>query len=166
MNNPAFISAVIARPHGESWTGRYVHAHGAPDDLGPILHRLARNAHADGPDGIDALTRLLLDEHCGWDRLDPDAHGTRLGQCRCHDPKRPALKWPDTEVTLPGRCTADYAYILTPARLEIEVRIGADWEPLDRADYTRETPSIGFAAMVERARELTEAHLWDTDFLN
>lgn len=157
----ASITAVIARPDGASWIGRYVHGYGAPSDLGPILHRLAHDHRHD----INALTRSLLDEHCGWNRIEPGDH--RLGDCRCHDPQPAAPSWPDTAPLTPGQpARARYAYILAPAALHVQVRINGDWRRIGRAAYTRATDHIRFELMAERARALNEAHAWDTDPLN
>jgi hypothetical protein len=161
MSTSACTQAVIARPDGESWHGRYVYSYGAPADLGPILHRLARERRAD----IDALTHALLDEHYGWNHLDP--HGEHLGNCRCHDPEPAAPTWPDTAPLTPGQCArARYAYILTAAALHIEVRVDGDWHALGRADYTREPDADWFDELTTRARDLTEAAAWANDLLN
>ncbi|MBR7830627.1 hypothetical protein KDK95_30275 [Actinospica sp. MGRD01-02] len=166
MSTPVDITAVIARPNGAGWSGRYVRSYGAPTDLGPLLHRLAHDAHvASGQYGIEELTRTLIETHYGWNRIEPD--GERLGDCRCHEPEVPTPSWPDDEPMLPGRCaTARYAYILTATGLQVLVRINGDWNNLGRAAYTRETARVRFDLMVERARQLNAAHLGDTDSLN
>jgi hypothetical protein len=168
MSSPMDITAVIARPNGASWTGRYVRSYGAPTDLGPLLHRLSHDAHAaSGQHGIDALTSTLIDTHYGWNRIEPEAGGEKLGDCRCHEPDVPTPSWPDDAPMLPGlSAKARYAYILTATGLRVEVRINGDWKNLGRAAYTRETERVRFDLMVERARQLNEAHLWDTDPLN
>jgi hypothetical protein len=164
MTTPAAITAVIARPHPTTtWTGRYVYSFGAPTDLGPILHRLAHAAHA--ADGIDALARALLDEHYGWNRLDPV--GERLGECRCHDPVPAAPSWPDTAPLSPGQCgRAQYAYLLTPTHLRVDTRVNGAWRHLGQAAYTRPTTAVRFDRMSERAHTLHEAHAFATDPLN
>ncbi|WP_034270834.1 hypothetical protein [Actinospica robiniae] len=166
MNNPAAITAVIARPRAGSWEGRYVLAYGAPVDLGPLLHRLARDAHAArGTDGITALAAALIDEHVCWEEIAPTHE--RLGACRCHTPEPVAVTGLDAQMLTPGQPrTARYAYLLTPAGLRVEVRVNGDWLKLGRASYTRETGRIRFDLMAERARELREAHAWDTDPAN
>jgi len=166
MSSPAAITAVIARPHARSWQGRYVLGYGAPVDLGPLIHRLARDAHAArGADGVTALAAALIDAHVCWERIDPD--GERLGVCRCHAPSPAVVSDLDAQMLLPGRArTARYAYLLTPAGLRVEVRVNGDWLRLGRASYTRETARIRFDLMAERARELREAHGWDTDPAN
>ena len=167
MSNPASITAVIARPHGtDSWQGRYILGYGAPVDLGPVLHRLAARAHADnGADGISALAAALIDEHVCWEQIEPD--GERLGACRCHNPEPVAVKVLDSQMLTPGQArTARYAYLLHPKGLRIEVQINGDWLKLGRASYTRDTGGIRFDLMAERARELREAHAWDTDPAN
>jgi hypothetical protein len=166
MSNPAAITAVIARPSGASWQGRYVLGYGAPVDLGPIIHRLAHEANAaHGPDGITALAAALIDQHVCWERIEPE--GERLGACRCHNPQPVEVKALDAQMLLPGLArTARYAYLLHPKGLRIEVQVNGDWLKLGRASYTRETSGIRFDLMAERARELREAHAWDTDPAN
>lgn len=163
MNTPAAIRAVIARPDGPDWKGRYVHGFGAPTDLGPVLYRFARNAHgADRQGGITTLTWLLLDAHQGWNRIGPVCG--RLGDCRCHHPTPAALSWPDTQMLTPGQCArADYAYILAPGALHIQARIDGDWTELDRADYTREPDPAWFQALTIRVRDLLDAAAWAND---
>lgn len=167
MSNPAAITAVIARPHGtDSWQGRYILGYGAPVDLGPTLHRLARDAHAaDGPDGITALAAALIDEHVCWEQIEPD--DARLGRCRCHNPEPVCVKALDAQMLSPGQCrTARYAYLLYPEALRVEVQVNGDWRGLGRASYTRDSSRIRFDLMAARAREMREAHAWDTDPLN
>lgn len=166
MSTASSIRAVIARPDGRAWKGRFVHQFGAPIDLGPILHRLAHDAHAaDGQDGIATLARALIDEHTGWNRIEPGEHG--LGDCRCHDPQPAKPSWPDGETMTPGWCvTSRYVYVLAPTGLRVEVRINGDWRRLGQAAYTRQTENVRFDLMLERARALQEAHAWDTDPLN
>lgn len=166
MSNPAAITAVIARPSGASWQGRYVLGYGAPVDLGPVLHRLAHDAHAaDGPDGITALASTLIDEHVCWERIEPD--GKRLGQCRCHTLGPTEVKALDAQMLTPGQArTARYAYLLHPKGLRIEIRVNGDWYRLGQASYPRETSRVRFDLMAARALELREAHAWDTDPAN
>lgn len=163
MRTSVAVRAVIARPDGASWKGRFVHESGSPTDLGVILHRLAHDAHAaHGADGIDTLTRALIDEHVGWNRIEPGAHG--LGSCRCHDPVPAKPSWPDGETLTPGWCvTSRYAYILAPTKLRVQVRINGDWKGLGAVSYSRATDRFRFELMGERARALNEAHAWDTD---
>ena len=165
MGNPASIRAVIARPEGRGWQGRLVHGFGAPPDFGPIVHRLAREANLEGPDGVKALAARLIDEHYGWNRLAPD--GQSLGDCRCHDPEPAAPSWPDGELLSPGRsATARYLYLLGPTGLGVQVHIDGDWRRLGIAAYTRRTERVRFDLMVTRAMDLQEAVAWDTDPLN
>jgi hypothetical protein len=166
MSTPAAITAVIARPHDASWQGRYILGFGAPVDLGPILHRLAHDAHAaSGADGITALASTLIDEHVCWERIEPD--GERLGACRCHNPQPVTVSDLDSQMLLPGLCrTARYAYLLHPTGLRVQVRVNGDWRGLGRASYTRDSSRIRFDLIAERAHELRDAHAWDTDPLN
>lgn len=167
MTTPAAITAVIARPHPTTtWTGRYVYSFGAPADLGPILHRLAHDARTThGAAGIDALTRALLEEHNGWNQLDPD--GESLGNCRCHDPQPAAPSWPDTDPLTPGQSgRAQYLYLLTPTALHVETRVNGDWRHVGQAAYTRPTTAVRFDRISERAHTLHEAHAFATDPLN
>jgi hypothetical protein len=166
MSNPAAVTAVIARPHASSWQGRYILGYGAPVDTGPILHRLAHDAHAaHGPEGITALASALIDQHVCWERLEPD--GEHYGRCRCHDPAPVTVTALDAQMLTPGHCrTARYAYLLTPTGLRVEIRINGDWFKLGRASYPRDPAGVRFDLMAERARELREAHAWDTDPAN
>jgi len=161
MSHPASIQAVIARPEGASWRGRFVHQYGAPGDFGPILHQLAHDARND----IDALMRTLIEEHKGWNRLAP-AHQS-LGDCRCHDPQPAAPSWPDTDPATPGQSAkARYAYILGPEAMEVEVRIGGDWRHLATVRHARTVGQLPFDLMATRAYRLLEAAAWLSDPLN
>jgi len=164
MTDPASTTAIIARPHGESWRGRYLHSYGGPGDLGPILHHRARAAlPAEG--GIDALIRTLIDEHTGWQRLHED--GERLGNCRCHDPEPASTSWFDREQLTPGQAArASYAYILGPAAMRIELNVGGDWRHLHTVRHTRPQGAPVFDLICARAHELLEIAAWDTDPLN
>ncbi|WP_034261822.1 hypothetical protein [Actinospica robiniae] len=166
MSTPAATTAVIARPHANSWQGRYVLGYGAPVDLGPTIHRLAHDAYTErGTDGITALASSLIDEHVCWEQIAPAED--RLGACRCHDPESVAVSAIDALMLTPGQCrTARYAYLVTPAGLRVEVRVNGDWRGIGRASYTRETARVRFDLMAERAREMREAHAWDTDPAN
>lgn len=166
MNNPAAITAVIARPYAQSWQGRYVLGYGAPVDLGPLIHCLAHDAHAaHGADGIAALASRLIDEHVCWDRITPD--GQRLGRCRCHAPGPVEVSTLDAQMLTPGQPrTARYAYCLDPKGLRVEVRVNGDWLKLGGASYSRDPAGVRFDLMAARALELREAHAWDTDPLH
>ena len=161
MDHPDFIQAVIARPQGGSWRGRFVHHHGAPGDLGPILHQLAHDTRHD----IEPLTRALLEEHHGWNHLAPDDQS--LGDCRCHDPQPANPTWPDTDPATPGQsASARYAYILSPEAMKVEVRIGSDWRHLATVRHARNVGQLTFDLMTTRAHRLLEAAAWRSDPLN
>lgn len=163
MDNPDFIQAVIARPEGESWRGRFVHHHGAPGNLGTILHQLARDARKD----IPTLLHALLEEHRGWNHLAPDADGQSLGDCRCHDPQPAKPTWPDTDPATPGQsASARYTYILGPEAMKIEARIGGDWRRLATIRHARNVGQPTFDLMTTRAHRLLEAAAWRSDPLN
>lgn len=113
----------------------------------------------------DYRAAALIDEHVCWEEIAPTHE--RLGACRCHTPEPVAVTGLDAQMLTPGQPrTARYAYLLTPAGLRVEVRVNGDWLKLGRASYTRETGRIRFDLMAERARELREAHAWDTDPAN
>lgn len=150
-------AAVIARPHGQSWTGCYVRNDGAPTALGLTLHHLARVAYAaDRRTGIAALTRKLTDDHSDWWRIDPD--GNSLGQCLCHDPQPIGPSWPGGQIMTPGQSNrARFAYILTPTALQIEVRIDGNWRRLGRAAHSLLAAADRFEQMTRQARLLNDA---------
>lgn len=89
--------AVIARPSGDGFEGRYHHFDGYPAGLGRTLWRLAR--HEEGPfDNLPAMMHTLLDAHYHWSTinnadwsksagyygLDLDSTAPRPPACYCH----------------------------------------------------------------------------------
>ena len=126
---------IIARPHGQSWRGRYHHWDSYPAGLGAALWQ-ALHGHFEGD--VDAMLRVLLDEHpAGWSTIvDADwtlAPGfedypdkTARPKCYCHGTRAEAgLGW----VTPDQDTGAEWAYILdaqarTMTILEARTRTG------------------------------------------
>jgi hypothetical protein len=91
--------AVIARPRGDGFAGRYHHWDGYPSGLGATLFWLSQpndvrtdnNLPPTPWDGdIEAMQKVLLDDHTGWSTINggdfrkaPGMIEGRNGTCRC-----------------------------------------------------------------------------------
>ncbi|MET9412156.1 hypothetical protein ABZX90_41540 [Streptomyces sp. NPDC002935] len=126
--------AIIARPVGGGFAGRYLHRDGAPDSAVWLLRDLVLNVH--GGD-IEAATRLLLDEHPnGWVSL-PASDSD--GECFCHIGDDADLL--DGELlTQEGAASRDleYAYVLHRDHIAVLVPDGdgTNWTEVGQAAWS------------------------------
>lgn len=137
--------AVIARPRGDGFEGRYHHSDGYPSGLGSYLWRLAHER------GVEWCHETLIDKHDGGWSFILDADWTK------------APGWPDDRMamyqTIDGTFTrvdfrpmcychgarnehhdlitddgddwgAEYAYVLSARALVVYARRGDRWVPL------------------------------------
>jgi len=134
--------AIIARPRGDGFVGRYHHWDGYPTGLGAALWELA-NTQFKG--NLSGMLEVLLDKHkAGWSTImgqrgaadfsEPigwsETHDTNQPQCYCHGGRHEKAQVFDSTQK---ETWCEWAYVITQTTetMAVLVRAGGEWRLVD-----------------------------------